>query len=280
MHPILFQLGAITIYTYGVLVAAGVILALLYARRQAARDGLPPREIWNLGIYMIFSALAVSKLWLICSGWRYFAAKPAALASLALLESGGTFYGGVLGAVLMILIYSKARKLPLLPVFDIAAGALPLAHAIGRLGCFAAGCCFGKPTTLPWGVTFTDHAAARLAGTPLGIPLHPTQLYEAAAELVNFLLLVWLGARQRFDGEILASYFILYGAERGIIEFFRGDPGRTMMFDGTVSLMQIVSAGLVLTGSFLWWRGLRNAGASSSQAQHAQANRTPATAVE
>ena len=94
-------------------------------------------------------------------------------------------------------------------------GPLPLAHAIGRLGCFAAGCCFGKPTALPWGVTFTDPEAARLAGTPLGVPLHPTQLYEAAAEFLNFLLLVWLGGRQRFGGEILGTYFILYGTERG-----------------------------------------------------------------
>jgi phosphatidylglycerol:prolipoprotein diacylglycerol transferase len=259
MHPILFQLGAITVYTYGVLVATGVILGLLYARRQAFRTGLPPREIWNLGIYMIFGALAVSKLWLVFSAWHYFAANPSAILSVTLLQSAGTFYGGVLGGVLVILVYSRVRKLPILPVFDIAAGALPLAHAIGRLGCFAAGCCFGKPTTLPWGVTFTDHAAARLAGTPLGIPLHPTQLYEAAAEFLNFLLLVWLGTRQRFAGEILGTYFILYGIERGVIEFFRGDPARGLMFHDSVSLMQIVSAGLVLAGCFLWWRGLRQA---------------------
>jgi phosphatidylglycerol:prolipoprotein diacylglycerol transferase len=257
MHPILVQLGAITVYTYGVLVATGVILGLLYARRQAAKRGLPPREIWNLGIYMIFSALAVSKVWLLLSGWRYFAANPSDIFSVAVLESAGTFYGGVLGAVLAILVYTRARKLPLLPVFDIAAGALPLAHAVGRLGCFAAGCCYGRPTTLPWGVTFTNPYAARLAGTPLGVPLHPTQLYEAAAEFLNFLLLVWLGARRRFAGEIIATYLILYGIERGVIEFFRGDPGRTMLFGDTVSLMQIVSAGLVATGCWLWWRGLR-----------------------
>jgi len=259
MHPILFQFGAITVYTYGVLVATGVILGLFYARRRASQVGLPPREIWNLGIYKIFTALMFSKFWLVLSDGSYFASNPSALLSIRLLQSGGTFYGGVLGAVLAILVYSRARKLPLLPVFDISAGALPLAHAVGRLGCFAAGCCYGKPTALPWGVTFTDEAAARMAGTPLGVSLHPTQLYEAAAEFLNFLLLVWLGARQRFAGQILGAYFILYGIERGIIEFFRGDPGRTLMFHETVSLMQLVSAGLVLTGSLLWWRGFRQA---------------------
>jgi len=262
VHPILFQAGVITVYTYGVLVATGVVLGLLYARRQAARMGLPPREVWNLGIYMIFSALIVSKLWLVVTNWDYYAANRSEIFSVTLLQSGGTFYGGVLGAVLAILVYSRARGWPLLPVFDISAGALPLAHAIGRLGCFAAGCCFGKPTALPWGVTFTDPEAARLAGTPLGVPLHPTQLYEAAAEFLNFLLLVWLGGRQRFGGEILGTYFILYGTERGVIEFFRGDPGRTLMFHGSVSLMQVVSVGLVIGGCFLWWRGLRRVSAS------------------
>jgi phosphatidylglycerol:prolipoprotein diacylglycerol transferase len=259
MHPILFQLGAITVYTYGVLVATGVILALWYARRQAVRVGLPPREIWNLGIYMIFAALIVSKLWLILSAWSYYASNPSEIFSVATFESAGTFYGGLLGAILAILVYARVQNLPLLPVFDVAAGALPLAHALGRLGCFAAGCCFGKPTTLPWGVTFTSETAAQLAGTPLHVSLHPTQLYEAAAEFLNFLLLVWLGARQVFPGQILGAYFILYGTERGIIEFFRGDPGRTMLFHDSVSLMQIVSAGLVLIGARFWWRGLRGA---------------------
>jgi phosphatidylglycerol:prolipoprotein diacylglycerol transferase len=257
MHPILAQVGSITVYTYGVLVAAGVILGLLYARRRAARAGLPPRQIWNLGIYVIFGAMIVSKVWLIFSDWKYFVANPSDVFSLAMFQSAGTFYGGLLGAILTIFLYTRFQKLPLLRVLDISAAALPLSHAIGRLGCFAAGCCFGKPTSVPWGVTFTDENAARLAGTPLHTALHPTQLYEAAAEFLNFLLLVWLGVRQRFPGQILGAYFILYGLERGIIEFFRGDPGRTMMFHDAVSLMQIVSAGLVIAGALMWWRGLR-----------------------
>jgi len=196
------------------------------------------------------------------SSWNYYRANPSQLFSIVTFESAGTFYGGLAGSIVMILVYCRVRKLPLLPVFDISAAALPLAHALGRLGCFAAGCCFGKPTALPWGVIFTNEQAARLAGTPLGVSLHPTQLYEAAAEFLNFLLLVWLGARQKFDGQILGAYFMLYGTERAIIEFFRGDPGRTLMFHGSVSLMQIVSVGLIFTGAGLWWRGLRRVGVS------------------
>jgi phosphatidylglycerol:prolipoprotein diacylglycerol transferase len=260
MHPVLFQFGPITIYTYGVLVATGVLLGLWYARRQAPRAGLGRDRIWSLGIYMVLAALVAAKVWLVLGDWEYYFANPGAIFSTATLQSGGTFYGGLLGGALAMVLYAYVYDLPLLSISDTFAAALPLGHAIGRLGCFAAGCCYGKPTTLPWGVRFTSEVAERLSGTPLGAPLHPTQLYEAAAEFLNFLLLAWLGARQRFTGQMFGTYFILYGIERGAIEFFRGDPGRTLMFHGEVSLMQVVSVGLVFTGAFLWWRGLRRMG--------------------
>ncbi|MDE3111148.1 MAG: prolipoprotein diacylglyceryl transferase, partial [Acidobacteriota bacterium] len=218
---------------------------------------LNPRKIWNLGIYGILVALAVSKLWLVFSNFEYYFAYPRALFSLATLESGGVFYGGVIGGVAWVLLYAHFQKMPFLSVLDVSAAGVALGHGIGRLGCFAAGCCYGKPTPLPWGVTFTSSAAARLSGTPLHVALHPTQLYESGAEFLNFLILIWLSARQRFSGQLIGAYFILYGIERGTIELFRGDPGRTLLFHDSISLMQIVSAGLVLTGAFLWWRGLR-----------------------
>jgi len=256
MHPILFQIGPFTVYTYGVLVAAGVLLALWYMRRIAPRAGLSPYRVWDLGIYSVLTALVVSKFWLILSAWDFYAAHPREIFSAATLESGGTFYGGFAGSILGILVYTRLHKMPLLPVMDVAAAAGPLGHAIGRLGCFAAGCCYGKPTTLPWGVTFTDPVAYQIAGTPLHVALHPTQLYDSGVNFLNFAILVWLGHRQRFRGQIAGTYFILYGAERGVIEFFRGDPGRTLMFHDSISLMQMVSVALILAGSFLWWRGL------------------------
>ena len=260
MHPILFQLGPVTIYTYGVLVAAGVLLALWYARRQAPRVGLNASRVWNIGIYMVFGALIVSKLWLLASDWSFYAANPGEIFSMATLQSAGTFYGGMVGAIATLGFYSYFERMPMLTLLDTFAAAAPLAHAIGRLGCFAAGCCYGRPTSLPWGVTFSSNAAGELAGTPLHTPLHPTQLYEAAAEFLNFLLLIWLGARQRFTGQMVGTYLILYGIERGTIELFRGDPGRNLMFHGNISLMQVVSLGLILAGAFLWWRGLRRLG--------------------
>jgi len=258
MHPILFHLGSIPIYTYGVLVASGFLLGLWYGMRQAPQMGLNPDFIWNLGIYAILIGLVCSKLWLLLSEWDYYIANPGQIFTVATFQSAGTFYGGILGAMVWVIVYSRVRKAPLLAVFDLSAAPLALGHAIGRIGCFVAGCCYGKPTSLPWGVTFTDPIAARIAGTPLHVSLHPTQLYEAAAEFLNFVLLVWLGARRKFPGQVAGAFFILYGIERAGIEFLRGDPGRTLMFHDTVSLMQLVSLSWVVLGVFLWWRGLRS----------------------
>lgn len=260
MHPVLFQVGSITIYTYGVLAAAGFLVGLWFAYRQAPRAGLDPHGVWNLGVYGILAALLMSKMWLIFSAWDYYIAHPGEIFSMATFQSAGTFYGGILGGILWVVLYTRFRKMPLLAVLDVVAAPVALGHAIGRIGCFVAGCCYGKPTSLPWGVTFTSPVAEKIAGTPLHVSLHPTQLYEAGAEFLNFLLLIWLGARRRFTGQLIGAYVVLYGSERGAIEFFRGDPGRTMMFRDSVSLMQIVSAGLIIAGASLWWRGLRRAG--------------------
>jgi phosphatidylglycerol---prolipoprotein diacylglyceryl transferase len=261
MHPVLFHLGSTPIYTYGVLVATGFLLGLYYATRQAPKMGLSPEFVWNLGIYAILIGLVSSKLWLLVSEWDYYATNPGQIFSIATFQSAGTFYGGMFGGIVWVMVYSRLNNAPLLTVLDVSSAPLALGHAIGRIGCFVAGCCYGKPTSLPWGTTFTNPVAAHIAGTPLNISLHPTQLYEAAAEFFNFLLLIWLGTRQKFPGQIVGAFFMLYGIERGGMEFLRGDPGRTMMFHDTVSLMQIVSLALVATGAWLWWRGLRSSAA-------------------
>jgi phosphatidylglycerol:prolipoprotein diacylglycerol transferase len=255
MHPVLFHVGPVTIYTYGVLVATGVLLGLWVARRQAARAGLDPERVWNLGIYMVLAALAGAKVWLVLADWHYYSEHPREIFGFGTLLSGGTYYGGFFTAVLVAVLYARRFHLHFLPLADVYAAPLALGHAIGRLGCLAAGCCYGKPTSLPWGVTFTNPYGQELVGTPLGIPLHPTQLYEAAAEFLTFVFLVILGRRQRFTGELFAVYAVLYGLSRGTIEFFRGDPDRTLLAGGAFSLMQVVSVALILLGGWLLLRG-------------------------
>ncbi|HEY4709074.1 MAG TPA: prolipoprotein diacylglyceryl transferase [Candidatus Acidoferrales bacterium] len=255
MHPVLFQIGAVTIYTYGVLAAVGFLAGLWYAYHRAPIVGLDPNQVWNLGIWGILVALAVSKIWLILSVWDYYSANPRQIFSLATFQSAGVFYGGLIGGLLWVVLYTHFQKMSLLAVLDLMAAPVALGHAIGRLGCFAAGCCYGKPTSVGWGVTFTNPVTEKISGTPLDVSLHPTQLYESAAEFLNFAILVLLGAKRRPTGRIIGAYFILYGIERGTIEFFRGDPGRTLLFHNRLSLMQIVSALLIMTGAALWLRG-------------------------
>lgn len=262
MHPILGSVptpwGSVTIYTYGVLVAIGVLLALYYARCYGSRTGIDPDRVWNLGIYMVLAALVASKLWLVVVEGGYYWHHPRQILARGTLQSGGTFYGGFIGAILLLTIYRRFQSIPFLPYADAYAAGLPLGHAIGRLGCFAAGCCYGKPTWLPWGVTFTSPIAAALVGTPLNVPLHPTQLYESFAEFINFGILIFLARRQRFKGEIFAAFLVLYGFERALIEFVRGDPGRSLFLRGRFSLMQVVSVGLIFLGAWMWRRGLKS----------------------
>lgn len=254
MHPVLVHLGPVTLHTYGLLVATGVLLGLWLVRRRAVQAGVDPDRAWNLGVYITLAALVGSKVWLILQFWSYYSANPREIFALNTLQSAGVFYGGLITAVVVIVFYTRRAGLKFLPLADVYSAPLALGHAIGRLGCFSAGCCWGKETVLPWGVTFTDPYAGQLIGVPLGVRLHPTQLYEALALLVIFGVLTWLARRQSFTGQLFAVYLVLYGIARAIVEALRGDPSRTMVFGGAASLMQVVSIGLILLGALLWWR--------------------------
>lgn len=254
MHPVLLRLGPITLHTYGLLVATGVLVGLWLVRRRAAQMNVDPDAAWNLGVYMTLAALVGSKVWLIVQFWSYYSAHPREIFALNTLQSAGVFYGGLITAIAVIVLYARHAGLQFLPLADVYSAPVALGHAIGRLGCFSAGCCWGRETDVPWGVTFTDPYAGQLIGTPLGIRIHPSQLYEAGALLVIFGILIWMRRSQRATGRLFAAYLMLYGITRAIVESFRGDPSRTMVFGGAASLMQVVSAGLILLGLLLWWQ--------------------------
>src|SRR5258706_11531843 len=230
-------LGQITIYTYGVLLAAAYLLGLKLAMSRAQARGLDAAKVLDLGIYIIISALIGAKLLLVVTDFRVFRADPAELLTLA--RSGGVFYGGLLLAVAVALWYIRRAGLPLWTTCDAFAPGIALGHVVGRFGCLFAGCCYGKPTTLPWGITFTDTFAATNVGTPLGVPLHPTQLYEAGAELLILMVLLATERKGRpFPGRTFWLYMLLYAISRFIIEFFRGDERGTV---GMFSTSQFIS---------------------------------------
>ncbi|MBI3664143.1 MAG: prolipoprotein diacylglyceryl transferase [Acidobacteria bacterium] len=257
MHPVLFKLGPITLHSYGTLLAAAVLLGLWLARRHAFADGLDGDRVWNLGVYAVLSGLVVAKVWLVFAEWDRYAANPREIFALSTIQSAGTFYGGVLGAVTLIILYARYWKLPFLPLADAYAPCVALGASLGRLGCFSAGCCYGKPTEIAWGVTFTSEYAHALVGTPLGIRLHPTQLYDSFAAVVILAVLLLMRRRKRFTGQLWATFMTLYGVARFTTEFLRDDPGRTELFGGALSLMQVVSLGLIVFGVWLWRRGRR-----------------------
>jgi phosphatidylglycerol:prolipoprotein diacylglycerol transferase len=241
MHPILFEIAGFPVYTYGVLLAAAYLLGLQFALVRARARGLDANRVMDLGIWIIISALAGAKLLLLVVDFDSFSRNPREL--LTLLRSGGVFYGGLIAAVAVAMWYMRRHKLPVWTVSDAFAPGIALGHVIGRMGCFFAGCCFGKPTDVPWAVTFTSEYARQNVGTPLNVPLHPTQLYEAGAELAILGVLLALERRGRnFPGRTFWSYLLFYGITRFVIELYRGDP-RGMV--GALSTSQFVSVLLV-----------------------------------
>jgi phosphatidylglycerol---prolipoprotein diacylglyceryl transferase len=254
MYPELFSIGPIPVYSYGALLAASYLLGLQLAMRRARARGIPPARVLDLGIYIIISALIGAKLLLVITEPSQF--RGSWEDALTLARSGGVFYGGLIAAVLVAFWYIARHRLPFWTTCDVFAPAIALGHVTGRLGCLAAGCCYGRPTDVPWAIVFTNPMAALNVGTPLGIPLHPTQIYEAGAELA--ILGILLSTERRgsyFAGRTFWLYMLLYAISRFVIEIYRGDP-RGMVFDifSTSQFISVVLAPLSVMMLVWLWR--------------------------
>jgi phosphatidylglycerol:prolipoprotein diacylglycerol transferase len=257
MFPELFRIGDFPVNTYGLLLAAGMLLALFAAARLAARDGLPRERIYDLGLWTLIGALLGSKILM------FFTEDNVQIFSLDFLRSGGVFYGGFLGGFFTVIVLVRVYKLNFWKVADAFAPAVALGQFFGRQGCFAAGCCWGKPTDSALGVHFTEHAH-EFTGVPIYKPdgselfLHPTQLYESFTMLIVFGILVLIHRKKRFDGQVLIAYGIIYSIVRFTIEIFRDDP-RGDLFGLTdltgLSTSQIISLVVAAGAVFIMiWR--------------------------
>jgi phosphatidylglycerol:prolipoprotein diacylglycerol transferase len=254
VFPQLFHIGSFAVPTYGVLVATGVLLGLWISVRNSARQGIKPENAWDFGIAVVLAGILGSKILYILVDWKTYAEHPKEIFSLSTLQAGGVFSGGLIGAFIVAWWFLRKYNMPALATCDAFSPGLALGHAIGRIGCFSAGCCYGKPTTHFWGITFTNPVANANAGTRLNVPLEPTQLIESAAELIIFGVLTWMFARKKFDGQVFGAYLFLYGIARFLIEFLRDDPGRGgPYFGGLLSGTQLISIGLVLAGGVIWY---------------------------
>jgi phosphatidylglycerol:prolipoprotein diacylglycerol transferase len=258
MYPELFRIGNFPINTYGVFLALAFLSAILIAVKLAARDELPREKIYDLCLWMLLFSLIGSKILMLFTEPEY-RDHPWQLISLDFLRSGGVFYGGLIGAVLSGYFLMRRYQLPWWKTADACAPGIAIGNFFGRQGCFAAGCCWGKPTTLPWGVKFTE-LGREITGVPIDVPLHPTQLYESFAMLLVFFYLLWLHKHRRFSGQVILFYALLYSIIRFTIEFWRDDPrgdlfGLTTLTGlSTSQLISIVVGAGALLLLVLRWR--------------------------
>jgi len=247
MFPRLFHIGSFALPTYGLLVALAFLTALWMALRFAKEKGINSEKVVNLGVYCALVGMLGAKLLMIALDPEY-RSHPLEIFSLATLQSAGIFFGGFVLALIFAYFYMRAQGLPVLATSDIFAPGLALGHGIGRVGCFAAGCCWGKPTHAFWAVTFTNPDAT--TGVPLGIPLHPTQLYEAFAEGIICLILLHRMKREHRDGLIIGMYLLLYGLVRFGVEFLRMHDAANP-FGGPFTMEQWISLAVAAGGVWL-----------------------------
>jgi phosphatidylglycerol:prolipoprotein diacylglycerol transferase len=260
MHPILVDFGThdlpllgprhLFLPTYGALFALGAVVALFWFVRRARSLGYPHDRVFNAAFYALVGGLVGAKLTLIVVDWRYYLDNPADL--LWTFRSAGVLMGGVLAGAAAFVLYARAQGLPVLALGDAVVAPLALAQALGRLGCFAAGCCYGVPSDSGFcAVTFTS-PEAMVPPTLLGVPLVATQLLQMANDLLLTVLLTWLWRRRtKPEGTVLALYVLLYSLTRGILEFWRGDAERGVWLGGRVSTSQIFCILGIAVGSFL-----------------------------
>lgn len=245
MFPKLFTIGSFYLPTYGVLVALGFLAGLSITVRLARRSGLDAEKVTNLAVYVALAGLIGAKLLMIAFDWPDIQ-----IFSLATLQAAGVFQGGLILALLTAVFYIRHSKLPALPVFDAFAPGIAIGHAIGRLGCFAAGCCWGKECHLPWAVTFKNPDANALTGVPLGVPLHPAQLYESATEALLFAFLFWRYGKPHAPGQIIGLYLLISSVVRFLIEFDRFHE-QALPFGMPLSITQWIAIGLAILGGIL-----------------------------
>jgi phosphatidylglycerol:prolipoprotein diacylglycerol transferase len=250
MLPLLFHFGHLRVFSYGILTALGFLLAILWPAHLAKKENLSAVKMEGLALVIVITAGIGSKLLtaldypgFYSGGWNHFFYDQ-------MLGKGGVFYGGFLLAAAGAFLYCRTVKLPFGQISDCVAPGLALAQGLGRVGCFLAGCCWGTPTHLSFGVTFNSELAHQLTGVPLDVRVHPTQLYEAAVVFGVVPFLLWLRQCRTFYGAVILFYVAFYAVVRFFIEYLRDDP-RGYYF-GMLSTSQIIALAMALLCLGFW----------------------------
>jgi phosphatidylglycerol---prolipoprotein diacylglyceryl transferase len=264
MHPEIFSFDTpgflrgifpdqMTVQGYGLMIALGILAAIFYAARQTSKLGFEFSKINDLFIWIFVAAFVGGRFFYFFERPDYYFGNPSNM--LELSGAGFVFYGSLLFAIPTMIIYFKAKKMPVYQMLDIMAFVALIVHGFGRMGCFMAGCCHGVPTNSVVGVTF-DHPATM--ASPIGTPLHPTQIYEILLLAFIFATLKVVQAKQSFQGQLFLLYIILYALGRPVIEIFRGDEGRGFIMDGLLSHSQLISIIIGIIAISLYFYILKN----------------------
>lgn len=245
MFPVLFEIGGLPIQSYGFFIALGYVAALLLTRKLASARSLSAADFSDLTFFCLLVGILGARILFVLTNFRYFMGRPAEIFSF---WSGGlVFYGGFLLVVPMLFFFFRLRGIPWKTGLDVLAPGLALGHAIGRIGCLAAGCCHGSYCEYPWAVHLnTDLVEPALRG----LPVHPVQVYESLGLLVLCGWLLWLFRRKPASGAVAAAYVMGYALLRFVVEFFRGDSIRGAVLGISTSqalaLLLFAAAGMIL----------------------------------
>ncbi len=251
MRPILFHIGSYGVHSYGVLLMLAIVLSVWRAygaaqRRQAADPAYPlsPEDVLDVTIWIVAGIVIGARLLFVAVDWSEYRGN---LADIFKVWNGGlSFHGGLIGVLVALFLFSVRRRVPFLVLGDLIAPSAMLGYAVGRVGCFFNGCCYGAPTNLPWGVRFHDDGIL----TP---PSHPTQLYSTALSLLFFGILVWAERRQKFAGQIGFLYILFSAIERFIMEIWRADVTSTVVALGLTDVQWLcITMALVASGALVW----------------------------
>ena len=261
MHPLAFQLGPFKVTWYGVMMATAFLAGLWTASRRGLRDKIAPELVLDLGPWLIVGAIIGARTLYVITFWReQFASKP--LYEVVMVQHGGlVYYGGLIGASLAVIVYTRLKRFPIWKAADVLAPSIALGYVFGRIGCLMNGCCYGRACDLPWAIRFPQPPdPTTYSGPPPGVPLHPTQIYESLLSLVLYGFLAWLYRRKKFDGQVFAAYLICYPVVRSFVELFRGDYPDYQRLFGWVTPAQAVSAGILVAGVVLFFLLARRSG--------------------
>jgi phosphatidylglycerol:prolipoprotein diacylglycerol transferase len=260
VHPIAFHLGRLPIHWYGVMVALGFMAGLWTASRRGLREGVAAEKVLDLGPWLILGTIVGARTLYVISYWNEeFAQNPT---QIFMIQKGGlVFYGGLIGASLACIIYTRVKKLPLWKFADILAPSIALGYVFGRIGCLMNGCCYGKVCQLPWAIRYPNlshqspiwrqHYDAGLTGfDDRSAPVHPTQVYDSLLNVAFYLGLAWLYRHKKFDGQVFGAYLVGYALLRSFVEIFRGDYPQHYL-GGWATPAQLVSVAIIIAGALL-----------------------------